>query len=49
MIVLFNDYEYIDYRTTILDTYIDATIECIQFADCQKMEKIICDGPKKES
>ncbi|MDO9207775.1 MAG: Fic family protein [Sulfuricurvum sp.] len=49
MIVLFNGYEYIDYSTTTPDLYIEASIECVQFADCQKMEKIIYDGLKKET
>lgn len=49
MIAVFNGYEYVDYSTTTPEMYIEASIECVQFADCQKMEKIICDGLKKET
>lgn len=47
MIVTFNGYEYIDYKTT-LDTneYISASIDCME-ADCDKMKKIIDNGLSK--
>ncbi|MBU0632800.1 Fic family protein [bacterium] len=47
MIALFNGYKYIDYSTITPKEYIDAAIECVQFADSDNMEKIILDGLKK--
>jgi len=44
---LFNGYKYIDYSTITPKEYIDAAIECVQFADSDNMEKIILDGLKK--
>ncbi len=49
MMAVFNGYGYVDYSTTTPEKYIEASIECVQFADCQKMEKIIRDGLKKEN
>jgi cell filamentation protein len=49
MIAVFNGYGYVDYSTTTPEKYIEASIECVQFADCQKMEKIISDALKKET
>ncbi len=47
MIVLFNGYKYIDYSTVSPKEYIDAAIECVQFADNNSMEAIILNGLKK--
>jgi len=47
MIALFNGYEFIDYSGVSQKEYIDASIECVQFADCSAFEKIIFDGLKK--
>ena len=34
MIVRYNDYRYIDYSNITPEDYINASIECVQFADC---------------
>jgi len=47
MIVLFNGYKYIDYSTVQPIEYIDAAIECVQFADSNSMKTIIFNGLKK--
>ncbi len=47
MIALFNGYKYIDYSTVTPKEYIDAAIECVQFADSDSMETIILNGLKK--
>lgn len=47
MIALFNGYKYIDYSTVTPKEYIDAAIECVQFADSSDMGKIILNGLKK--
>ena len=47
MIAIFNGYKYIDYSTISSKEYIEASIECVQFADCNKFEKIIFDGLHK--
>ncbi len=44
MIAVYNGYKYIDYSTISSEKYIEASIECVQFADCSKFEKIIFDG-----
>jgi cell filamentation protein len=44
MIAAYNGYEFIDYSQITPEAYIDASIECVQFADCGKMEKIILEG-----
>lgn len=47
MIALFNGYKYIDYSTVTPTEYIDAAIECVQFADSDGMKMIILNGLKK--
>ena len=47
MIAAYNGYRFIDYSACTPKVYIDAAIECVQFADCSKMEKIIRDGLQK--
>jgi len=47
MIALYNGYKYINYATVTPKEYIDAAIECVVYADSEKMEKIIFDGLKK--
>lgn len=47
MIAVYNGYGYIDYSTVLPEKYIEASIDCVQFADCSKMEKIILDGLKR--
>ena len=47
MIVTFNGYKYIDYSTITPKEYIDAAIECVQFADSGSMKTIILNGLKK--
>ena len=37
-------YEFLDYSKTTPEQYIGASIECVQFAECGSMEKIIYDG-----
>ncbi len=44
MIVLYNGYKYIDYSTVSQKEYINASIACVQFADCSKLETIIYNG-----
>lgn len=44
MIAAYNGYEFIDYSAITPEAYIDASIECVQFADCGEMEKIILEG-----
>ncbi|MGE4399753.1 MAG: Fic/DOC family protein [Campylobacterales bacterium] len=44
MIAVFNGYGYIDYSTITPAEYIEASIECVQLANCKKMEKIIFEG-----
>ncbi len=47
MIALYNGYKYINYATVTPAEYIDAAIECVVYADSEKMEKIIFNGLKK--
>ncbi len=47
MIAIYNGYKYIDYSTITPAEYIEAAIECVVYADSEKMEKIIFDGLKK--
>ena len=47
MIALFNGYKYIDYSSVTPKEYIDAAIECVQFADSDNMKTIILNGLKK--
>ena len=44
MIAVYNGYRYIDYSTVTPEAYIEASIECVQFADCSKLETIIYNG-----
>ncbi len=44
MIVAYNGYKYIDYSTVSADKYIEASIECVQYANSDMMQKIILDG-----
>jgi len=46
MLVRYNGYQYIDYSGISPKDYINASIECVQFADCAAMERIIMDGLK---
>jgi cell filamentation protein len=46
MIALSNDYSYIDYSGVKPETYINASIECVQLADSNSMELIIANGLK---
>ncbi len=47
MIVAYNGYRFIDYSHVSPEDYIDAAIECVQFADCSKLEQIILLGLSK--
>ncbi len=47
MIVAYNGYKFIDYSSVTPAEYINAAIECVQFADCSRFEKIILDGLEK--
>jgi cell filamentation protein len=47
MIAVYNGYKYIDYSTVTQEEYIEASIECVQFADCSKLETIIYNGLSK--
>lgn len=46
LIALRNGYHAVDYSSVSPEAYINASIECVQFADCKPMEKIIADGLK---
>ena len=46
MIALSNNYSYIDYSEIKPETYINASIECVQFADFSSMERILANGLK---
>ncbi len=46
MIAISNGYSYIDYSNISPETYINASIECVQFANSYAMEKIIANGLK---
>lgn len=47
MIVSYNGYKFINYSTVQPKQYIEASIECVQFADCEALEKIILNGLEK--
>jgi len=47
MIAFHKGYAYIDYSKITPQEYIDASIECVQFADCSSFEKIIYNGLEK--
>jgi len=47
MIVAYNGYKFIDYSGVAPTEYIEAAIECVQFADCSGFEKMILDGLEK--
>jgi len=47
MIVTFNGYKYIDYKSTLKNSeYISASIDCME-TNCDKMKTIIDSGLKK--
>lgn len=48
MLALFNGYKFIDYSHAIDNgAYIEASIECVQYADSSGLEKIVFEGLKK--
>jgi cell filamentation protein len=47
MIAVYNGYKYIDYSTVSPKEYIDAAIECVMYANSEKMQDIIFNGLKK--
>ena len=47
MIVAYNGYKFVDYGHISSKEYIDASIECVQFADASKLEKILLQGLDK--
>ena len=47
MIVAYNGYKFIDYSKFTPKEYIDASIDCVQLADCGNLEKIILNGLEK--
>lgn len=47
MIVAYNGYEFIDYSHCTSKEYIEASIECVQFADASALEVILLKGLKK--
>ena len=49
MIAVYNGYKYIDYSKVLPKQYIEASIECVQFADCDKMQEIIYNGLSKKN
>lgn len=44
MIAAYNGYAYIDYAVVPPQSYIEASIDCVQLADCSKLETIILKG-----
>lgn len=48
LIAVYNGYKVIDYTPYSSEQYIDASIQCVQFADSSKMERIILDGLQKK-
>jgi len=44
MIAAYNGYQFIDYSHITSNEYIDAAIECVQFADSTMLEEIILQG-----
>lgn len=55
LIALYNGYELIDYTESATasgtggNPYIEASIDCVQFADCAKMQTIVLRGLKRPS
>ena len=47
MIAAYNGYKFINYSTVQPEEYIQASIECVQFADCEPLENIILNGLEK--
>jgi len=47
MMAAYNGYKFIDYSGITPKEYIDASIECVQFADCSRLETIILNGLSK--
>lgn len=46
MIAAYNGYNFVDYQCST-EEYIDASIDCVQLADCTKMQEIILEGLKR--
>lgn len=46
MLVRYHGYQYIDYSIISPKQYINAAIDCVQFADCTAMKEIIAGGLK---
>jgi len=44
MIAAYNGYQFIDYSITKPHKYIDASIECVQYADSEALQRIILQG-----
>lgn len=44
MIAAYNGYDYIDYSVLTPQSYIEASIDCVQLADCSRLETIILKG-----
>ncbi|MGE4418699.1 MAG: Fic/DOC family protein [Sulfurimonas sp.] len=47
MIAVYNGYKYIDYSSVSTKEYIDAAIECVIYANSEKMQDIIFNGLKR--
>ena len=47
IISIYNGYEFIDYSISTPDEYIRASIDCVQFANFTKLQKIIESGLKR--
>lgn len=47
LIAMYNGYKPIDYKSYSSKEYIDASIQCVQFADASDMEHIILNGLQK--
>jgi len=44
LLAFYKGYEFIDYSVVTAEKYIEASIDCVQYADCSRFEKIIFDG-----
>lgn len=47
LIATYNGYRYIDYSVAPPEAYIEASIDCVQLADCSKLEAIVLAGLSK--
>lgn len=47
MIATYNEYEFIDYSVATPEEYIQASIDCVQLANSEKLKKIIENGLKR--